>query len=132
VDISSIVIDAWINTIYQLTGTLKMDIHRTAHLAGVILESNSSDKISDIKGYGKNWFWLVYDPRDKDEKFQEDITLGDILAHVKLGSLLDIANAEHDIHKFRFLKPELYADSDKDEAVADAEARIAKLKKRHP
>lgn len=107
-----------------------MDIQRAAQLAGLILESD--DHVSDIKGYGKNWFWLVYDVRDKEEKFQEGVTLGDIMAHVKLGSLLNIANAEQDIHKFERLNPQLYPDSDKAAALADAKDRISKLKKRNP
>ena len=99
-----------------------MDIQRTAQLAGVLLEAG--EKIHEIKGYGKHWFYLVYDPRSKDS------TLNDIIARVKLGSLLDIARGgDQDHTKFVYMHPELYLDSEKDAALADAKARLEKIKK---
>jgi hypothetical protein len=107
-----------------------MDLQRTAHLAGVLLESK--DEIHDIKGFGSQWFYLVYDVRDKKEKFQEDVKLLDIISRVRLGSLFDIMNSFNPKNEFRHLNPMLYADSQKEEALTDAKARLAELKKRHP
>ena len=101
-----------------------MDIERLKLLGGMITESDN--QIPTIKGYGSNHFYLVYDIRPDSKVKRSEVLLGDVIARVTIGSAVDICNGAGE--GVRHLNPELYPESEKDKAIADARKRILKVK----
>lgn len=103
-----------------------MDLFKElASLDEMLEEAMTDQKISEIKGFGKHWFYLVSDPRPETKKTM--ITLGDVIAKVKLEAIINIGVGAGGTAKYKLEHPELYPEDQKDKAIADAMARIDKL-----